>query len=247
MISLKVGDTGTHRALTAVSGDRAEHIAGSGPALVPPASTPAAASGCRGSSRAIATLIAQCDALADKADCDKSLELTVRTAQQFSHATSAAVAWMHNEEMICLGKSGDPAPDLGARIDGKTGLSGECVRTKKLVRCDDASTDPRVHPSFYLALRLRSILALPLIHDGQVKGVLEVFSTEPKAFGEAEAAALQLLAGLMVEILSGHPGGRETLTRANSAGCATVERVPEAPAGVAILDSAPLWQPGSVT
>jgi hypothetical protein len=108
---------------------------------------------------------------------------------------------------------------------------------KKLVRCDDASTDPRVHPSFYRALRLRSILALPLmIPDGQVKGVLEVFSTEPKAFGEAAAGALQLLAGLMVEILSGQPGGPEILTRATSASAATVERVLDVPAGVATLD-----------
>jgi len=236
MISLKLVDTGTHRALTAANGDRAEHIAGPEPALVPPASTAAVASARRDSSRAIAALVAQCDALSEKADRDQALELMVRTAQQFSHATSAAAAWMHDEEMICLGKSGDPAPDLGARIDIKTGLSGECVRTKKLVRCDDASTDPRVHPSFYRALRLRSILALPLIHDGQVKGVLEVFSTEPKAFGEAEAAALQLLAGLIVEILSGQPGGPETLTPATSASAATIERALEVPAGVATLD-----------
>src|SRR6266700_1477890 len=52
MISLKVDDTGTHRALTAANGDRAEHIAPPEPALLPPAGTAAVASGRRERSRA---------------------------------------------------------------------------------------------------------------------------------------------------------------------------------------------------
>ena len=36
-----------------------------------------------------------------------------------------------------------------------------------------------------------------------------VYSTEPRAFGESETAALLLLTRLMVEILSGEPVGRE--------------------------------------
>src|SRR5438309_3553514 len=224
----------THRALMTAKDGGGQHMAA--PALAAQAQIVVVARGGGNTSRAIAALSAQCDALTEKADRDQALEMAVSTAQQFSHATSAAVAWLHNDEMICLAKSGETAPDLGARIDVSSGLSGECVRTKKLVRCDDASTDPRVHPGFYHALRLRTILALPLIHDTQVKGVLVVFSTEPRAFGESETAALLLLARLMVEILSGEPVGREIGTPLLSADAATGPKVPEVLAAVGTLD-----------
>jgi GAF domain-containing protein len=168
---------------------------------------PAAASAAREDRGAIADLLARCDAVAERADRDKVLELTVRTAQQFSHASSAAVAWLHSHNMICVGRSGEEAPDLGACIDVSAGLSRECVVTGTPVHCDDAARDPRVHPSFHHSTGLRSILAVPLIHHGAVTGLLEVFSPQANAFGEIEAAVLQLLAGLMVEVLSSRSDG----------------------------------------
>ena len=67
-------------------------------------------------------------------------------------------------------------------------------------------------------------------------GVLVVFSTEPRAFGESETAALLLLTRLMVEILSGEPVGREIGTPLLSADAATGPKVPEVLAAVGTLD-----------
>ena len=174
----------------------------------------------------IAALIAQCDSVAVMGDRHKALDLLIRTAQQLTRATSAAVAWLQDGKMMCLGRCGETAPDLGAQLDVSSGLSGECVQTGRLVRCDDAVADPRVHSGFHRILGLKSVLALPLIREGKVKGVVEVFSPEPKAFGEAEAIALQLLTDLMVEILSGQTGERKPVASAVSAGDALVQKLP---------------------
>src|ERR1700745_25657 len=59
-------------------------------------------------------------------------------------ATGAAIAVYHEGELVCRGSPGITAPPLGSRLDLGVGLSGECLRTRRIERCNDAETDPRV-------------------------------------------------------------------------------------------------------
>jgi GAF domain-containing protein len=49
---------------------------------------------------------------------------------------------------------------------------------------------------------LRSMVVVPLYHRGGPVGVLKVLSTEPAAFSERDARALQLMAGLIAVAMS---------------------------------------------
>jgi GAF domain-containing protein len=227
MISIETGNAHAHYRVRPARNELAERVVSSDVPKPPSA----AASGMQNNA-VLATLIAQCDAMAEEPDRDKALDLIVRTAQQLTRATAAAVAWRQGGEMICLGRCGETAPDVGMRLSITSGLSGECVRTAKVVRCDDASTDTRVHPSFHRSAGILSILALPLIHGGQVNGVLEVFSNEANVFGETQAAALQLVAGLVVEILSGETAAHETVIP----DAATTQKIAKVGAAVATAE-----------
>ena len=59
-------------------------------------------------------------------------------------ATGAAIVMRRDGEMVCRASSGSTAPDLGSQLDEESGLSGECIQTRKTQRCDDAPDDPRV-------------------------------------------------------------------------------------------------------
>ena len=83
------------------------------------------------------------------------------------------------------------------RVSFGEGLSGLAVRTGEPQRTDDAVDDRRVDRAVYMPLGVRSILVIPLVHEGRTTRVLKVVSTEPAAFGEREERALRLLAGLM--------------------------------------------------
>src|SRR3984893_5883548 len=52
-------------------------------------------------------------------------------------ATGAAVALERDGEMVCRGSSGATAPALGSPLDAASGLSGECIRTRRTQRSDD--------------------------------------------------------------------------------------------------------------
>lgn len=96
--------------------------------------------------------------------------------------------------MVCRASIGEIAPPFGCRLDAASGFSGECVRSGKILRCDDAETDPRVDAQSCRALGIRSILAAPIFAGGDVVGLLEVFSPHPFAFDDRSHAVVEQLA-----------------------------------------------------
>jgi protein TonB len=59
--------------------------------------------------------------------------------------------------------------------------------------CDDTLADPRVNVIACRDLGIRSIAALPVLDGGELWGVLEVFSSVPRAFSDSDLQALQSL------------------------------------------------------
>jgi protein TonB len=68
------------------------------------------------------------------------------------------------------------------------------VRTGKLLCCNDTELDPLVDAQACRALGVRSIVAVPLCVQGVVGGILEVFSTSPRAFSDSDIEKLKQLA-----------------------------------------------------
>ncbi len=96
--------------------------------------------------------------------------------------------------MICRARSGSIAPPVGVTLYVDSGFSGECVRSGKLLRCDDTETDERVDRQSCRALGIRSLIAVPLREREKIVGLLEVFSEQPNVFSENDSAVLQRLA-----------------------------------------------------
>jgi TonB family protein len=109
-------------------------------------------------------------------------------------ATGAAVLFERNGEMECRATFGTNAPELGARLDSESGLTVECIRTHQVQRCDDAQADPRANVEASHQLGTRSVMVVPLLRNGTIAGVLEVFSSRPAAFGERDQRTLEALA-----------------------------------------------------
>lgn len=114
-------------------------------------------------------------------------------ARVITCATGAAMAWEDAEGMICRASTGI-APATGARVQLDQGLSGECIRKAAVVRCDDTDNDPRVDPEVCRQLNLRSVVIVPVLRQGKVTGLIEVFSNKPNAFRNEDVAGLRLLA-----------------------------------------------------
>ena len=130
-------------------------------------------------------------------DFDAALQLVTKRALSFTGASGAALAFLTADEMICRARAGDPAPPLGARVDVQQGLSGECVRSARLISCHDTETDPQVDRELCRTLGIGSILAAPIVSDFRVVGLLEVFSPRAQAFTKTHETALDRLVELV--------------------------------------------------
>jgi putative methionine-R-sulfoxide reductase with GAF domain len=171
---------------------------------------------------------------------DGVLQLLAQRAQTFTRATGAAIALTSGPDMICRASAGPDAPGLGARFSIGSGFSGECVRTGQLLRCEDSETDPLVDRESCRALAIRSMIAVPILWEEAVIGLLEAFSPEPYAFGANDPLVLKRVAGMCSSAVyrAGRPEPRFPAVRSPRTG-SPQHGSPESsfpPASAAIVD-----------
>ncbi|MGA8867119.1 MAG: TonB family protein [Candidatus Sulfotelmatobacter sp.] len=136
--------------------------------------------------------------LSKELSADLALEIVlneiVEQACLATGATGAAIVLERDGELVCRASAGANAPELGVRLDTETGLSGACVKTRLIQRCDDAQSDPRADVEASRLLGVRAVIILPLLRSDRLLGVFEVFSSRPAAFGERDQRTLEALA-----------------------------------------------------
>ncbi len=138
----------------------------------------------------------------EEPELDAALQLLVERAQYITGATGTALALPQGEEMVCRASAGSCAPAVGARLQVRSGLTGESITRRQLLRCDNAEADPRVNLEACRALGIASIVVLPLLRrSGEVRGLFELFSDHPYAFEERDLIALERMADLTLTAL----------------------------------------------
>lgn len=123
-----------------------------------------------------------------------ALKLIVQRVSHLTAAIGVSIALGKAENMICLARSGE-APELGTAIRPGLGLSGECIRGRKLVVCHDAASDPRAGE-----LKQGSALIAPLLVNGELRGLLQVFSAQTHAFDPRMIETVEKLADAAIYV-----------------------------------------------
>src|SRR3954465_900067 len=99
-------------------------------------------------------------------DVDLVLQFLVERVVELTHSNGGAIALGEGDNMLCRASTG-LAPDVGVKIGSGSALTSECLRTGKIVRCDDTETDVRVDREICRELNLRSSLILPVLFAGK--------------------------------------------------------------------------------
>jgi hypothetical protein len=134
-------------------------------------------------------------------DLAASLRMIAERARSLTRGSSAAIALLHKGSVRCRASVGDSPPALGARLDVNSGLSGECFREGKTLRCDDSEHDTRVDLASCRRLGVRSILAAPVRYECDTIGLLIVFAPEPFNFDEGDVAVAESLAHTVIRTM----------------------------------------------
>jgi diguanylate cyclase (GGDEF)-like protein len=125
------------------------------------------------------------------------MQLVCQRAGSLCGASAAVVELAEGGDMVYRAAAGVAEGALGLRLKRQGSLSGLCVEQDAILRCDDSETDPRVDRAACRRVGLRSMLVVPLRHDGQSVGVLKVGAAHANAFEPKQAQILGLLSELI--------------------------------------------------
>jgi GAF domain-containing protein len=134
---------------------------------------------------------------------DAELAIMVRRARTFTNAHGATIGMLDQQtgQIVCCARSGFGSPEIGSIMGTEGTLIGLCVQKRTELRCDDATTDPRMEMQAVKGLGARSIVVAPIIREKQIIGVLAVFAPSPKAFTFTHIAMLKTIADQIVFFL----------------------------------------------
>ena len=140
-----------------------------------------------------AIIKAQSEIVASNLDSAEVARLVTQRAQELTGASAGVIEVPDGDEMVYAVTTGDATPYLGIRLDRDSSLSGMALDLDQVLHCNDTEVDPRIERAASRRVKARSMIAVPLRHDGEAVGVLKVYSSAPNAFGPEHVETLQLL------------------------------------------------------
>jgi diguanylate cyclase (GGDEF)-like protein len=130
-------------------------------------------------------------------DLGAIMNLVTEQVGILTEADGAIVELAEGEDMVYRAAAGIAKNQLGLRLKRGASLSGMCVETGQVLRCDDSEDDPRVDREACRKVGLRSMVVAPLFHGGTTVGVFKIASALPGFFTEKRLCILKLVSDLI--------------------------------------------------
>jgi TonB family protein len=130
---------------------------------------------------------------------DAGMQMLAEEITPLTGSVGTAIALKTNNEIVCRASVGQ-APAVGAVLQSGHGLSGECVLTGRLVRCDDTDVDNRVNPQVCRELGFRSVLIVPITLEDKAIGLVELLAVDAHHFTEDDVLFLNEVAAIVLEL-----------------------------------------------
>jgi diguanylate cyclase len=135
--------------------------------------------------------------VASSMDLDAVMRTVVSEARDLTQADAAVVELPDGKDLVYRAVSGTAEGHLGLRLAAATALSGAALRGAQTLVCTDTEEDSRVDRAACRRVGARSMVVVPLIHEGEGTGVLKVYSDRRAAFEDRHVKVLTLLANLI--------------------------------------------------
>jgi EAL domain-containing protein (putative c-di-GMP-specific phosphodiesterase class I)/putative methionine-R-sulfoxide reductase with GAF domain len=135
-------------------------------------------------------------------DPHKVVDVVTRRAQELTNSTGAVLELLDGDELVYWSASGNAIAQLGTRVNAERSLSGLCIKTGRVLHCNDSEADPRVDIEACRRVGLRSMLVAPLPYRDTIVGVLKVVAPWVDAYNADDVRTLELMNSLIGATLS---------------------------------------------
>jgi GAF domain-containing protein len=133
---------------------------------------------------------------------DKAMAVVAERVARITKSSGAAIGILDGKIVRYRAGSGAPALPIGSERPLETAICVACVRIGKVIRSEDINTEFLFDPELCRGRGILSLLAVPIYHDGDIVGALELYFDRIHGFAEQDIHTCQLMAGLVTEAIS---------------------------------------------
>ncbi|MGA9391898.1 MAG: GAF domain-containing protein [Candidatus Sulfotelmatobacter sp.] len=135
-------------------------------------------------------------------EADQAMELVVERIARITNASGAGIGIIDGDTIRYRAGAGSSALPSGSELPVEDAICAKCVRTGQVVRTPDISEVPLFFDADLCRKRhIQSVVAVPIYHDGDIVGALELYFDRLHGFAEQDIHTCQLMAGLMTEAI----------------------------------------------
>ena len=135
-------------------------------------------------------------------DLEAAAQLVAERVQKITNASGAAIGIIEKGALVYRAGTGTAATDAGTRVAPASSLSADCLKQGSAVNYTDTSANSRARAELFREREVKSFIAVPVYHAGQVAGVLELRFARVNSFREADLRTAELMAGLLSEAMA---------------------------------------------
>ncbi|MGA8765027.1 MAG: GAF domain-containing protein, partial [Candidatus Sulfotelmatobacter sp.] len=132
-------------------------------------------------------------------ELDQAMSLVLERTAKITNASGAGIGILSGKKVQYRAGSGPTALPVGTEISIETAVCAACFRTGQVIRSENFTPEFLFDPEPIRKRGIKSLIAVPIYHDGKVVGALEIYYEKTDGFVEQDIHTCQLMAGLVTE------------------------------------------------
>ena len=134
-------------------------------------------------------------------EMDKAMAVIAEKVAHIAGATGAGIGILDGKIVRYRAGAGSPALPVGTEVPLATAVCAASIRTGQVIRSDDVNTEVLFDPEPCRERGILSLVAVPIYHDGDIVGALELYFDRTRGYAEQDIHTCQLMAGLVTEAI----------------------------------------------
>jgi putative methionine-R-sulfoxide reductase with GAF domain len=128
--------------------------------------------------------------------------LVAERVREIAGAGGSAIATVKGKRIVYRAANGDMALAIGTEVSMEKALCAACVRTGQVIRGANINAEFLVDSRECQRRGIQSMIAVPVYHEGEIAGALELYYASRDAYTEQDIHTCQLMAGLVTEAMA---------------------------------------------
>jgi len=160
-------------------------------------------------------------------ESDNAMAVVAERTARITNASGAAIGILEGKTIRYRAGAGAPALPVGSEVPLETAICAICVRTGQVLRTPDVNTEFLFDPELCRTREIQSLVAVPVYHDGNIVGALELYFDRLNGFAEQDIHTCQLMAGLVTEAIGRDAGSamKRSMAAERSSMLAAIEKL----------------------